>query len=282
MMILRAFGKAAVICGLLGSLGAWSVSCQAGPTTFQVAQGWSLLETDPTQSSFEGLGNLKGVPLGTYNFGTAPDGNMVGTVNTGMTDTIIQRLQTATAPTQMAGASATINIQMVALQLETVNQVNYLGNGMNNYFITLDPSMASTGTMTITWNANGLSGTYSTNLNLDFDIHVGSLTGTVVNTGGTIINLTSSGTLWSNTPPSGATVLPDVNQYLSGTSGDPSQDFWDNTSPFKEMAAGNQIGSDDAGLPLAVPEPSSIAMLSLGCLGVAAVARRRWGAATKA
>jgi PEP-CTERM motif len=272
-MITRSFRNAA-ICGLMGIFGLVMASAESR-AAFQVAQGWDLFETDPTGTTFPGLGNLMGVPLGSFNFGTAPDGTVVGNQLTGPTDTIIKRLQTATAPTMTAGASATINIQMLALQLQTVSPVNFMGLGLNNYFITLDPNAASTGTMTITWNASGLGGTLSSSINVDFDIRIGSLNGTVVNPGGTTLTLTSSGTAWSDLPPAGALQIRDVNRFLSGVANDPTQDFWVNPGPIVEMHPNGATHSAIEAGSTIVPEPSSIVMLSLGVLGVGTVAWRR-------
>jgi PEP-CTERM motif len=267
-----------VSCAFFG-LAAFLMAPGEGQAAFQVAQGWDLFQTETAGTSFPGLGNLMGVPLGAFNFGTAPDGAVVGPQFTGATDTIIKRLQTATAPTQTAGASATINIQMVALQLETVAPVaGFMGiPGANNYFITLDPNTPSTGTMTITWNASGLGGTFSSSLNVDFDIHVGSLNGMVINPGGTQLTLTSTGTTWSDLPPPGATDIRDVNKFLSGVANDPTQDFWVNPGPIVEThPTGAMHTADEAGtMPAAVPEPASVLMLGMGTISLGICGWRR-------
>jgi hypothetical protein len=100
----------------------------AGDAT--VAPGWDLFATDPTGTSFPGLGNLHGVPLGTFDFDNF-FGRGIGVQNVGNTDTIIERLLAATS------VSGPIPITLVALQLETVAPVNFAGNGLDNYFITL-------------------------------------------------------------------------------------------------------------------------------------------------
>ncbi len=56
-----------------------------------VTAGYDLFQTVAADTSFPGLGNLMGVPLGTFNFGGGP-------VNTGLTDTIVQRLFDVSVP----------------------------------------------------------------------------------------------------------------------------------------------------------------------------------------
>src|SRR5215469_10819632 len=108
--------------------------CRAA-TTFQVAQGWDLFQTDPTGTTFPGLGNLMGVPLGTFDFDNT-FGRNIGVQNVGNTDTIIERdsIALGAAP---GPSPATIPIAMDALHLETVVPVNFNGNGLDTYFVTL-------------------------------------------------------------------------------------------------------------------------------------------------
>jgi hypothetical protein len=91
-----------------------------------IAPGFDLFETIPADTTFTGLGNLMGVPLVTFNFG-----GTVGVQNTGATDTIIQRTAAATVASPPGTATA-ISIAVVALQLETVTPVNFMGDGLNN------------------------------------------------------------------------------------------------------------------------------------------------------
>ena len=86
--------------------------------------GWNCFDT-VSGTVYNGL-LLEGVPLGTFDFGSGP-------VSVGNTDTIIQRLGTVNA------SGGTMSISVVALQLQTVNQVN-LGAGLGYYFATLDTS----------------------------------------------------------------------------------------------------------------------------------------------
>jgi len=258
-----------IVPGLLGIVSVLSSPVAIlADSTFVVAPGFDLFETDPQSTSFDGLGSLQGVPLGTFNFGGS-----VGTVATGQTDTIIQRLTTATASSMSAGATATVNINVVALQLETVNPVNFMGNGVDQYFVTLDPNKASTGSLTITWNANGLSGTFATSLDLDLDFRKGSLTGTVLNPGGTIFTLASSGTNWSDLPPTGAVLIDGANRYLSGTLNDPTKDFFNNPGPAISSYWDQEVAAIQPNSSL--PEPSTLALAGLGLVGLAICALHR-------
>ncbi len=260
-----------LIFSLVGVLAALAASgrSEAG-TTFMVAEGWDLFETVPVETQFTGLGPLMGVPLGTYDFDTT-FGRNIGVQNVGLTDTIIERDGVAIAPTQTAGASATIPIAMDRLQLETVSPVNFAGNGVANYYITLNPTVASTGTMTITWNSTGLGGTFSSTLDVNFEIHMGALNGAVVDTGS--LTLTSSGTSWSDLPPPGAFQITNANQFLSGTAGDRTQDFWP-VPPFTEQEPGaTHVVTDTSNGT--IPEPASLVLLGSGILGIGALTWRR-------
>ena len=79
-----------------------------------VLAGFDLFTTVPgTQVNLgpAGIQPFQGVPLGTFNFGTGP----IATFNT---DTIVQRQGNATV------GSPTVPIQLIALQLMSVNQFN--------------------------------------------------------------------------------------------------------------------------------------------------------------
>jgi hypothetical protein len=225
---------------------------QAAP--FCVLPGYDLLQTDPTGTIFMGV-NFKGVPLGTFDFGKGP-------VATGLTDTIVQRLQTATAP---GGGSSTINIQLVALQLESVTPVNG-----HNLFATLDQQQASTGAMTINFNGAGTGGTFSSFFDVFFDLHVDSLNGPLAMPP-VDLQLSSSGDAWGRTPPAGAEIIDGVNNHLDGK--DNVWDFWvpgevqhDASGAAKHLVKGALTG---------VPEPSTMAFLMAGLMAGGGFARRR-------
>src|ERR1700737_2000421 len=87
-----------------------------------VAAGWDLFQTVSPGTTFGGQ-EFEGVPLGSYDFGA-------GAQPTANTDTIVHRLSAANAP------STTINIELTALQLKSVNPTDF-GLGPDFYYITL-------------------------------------------------------------------------------------------------------------------------------------------------
>jgi len=230
-----------------------------------------------------------GVPLGTYNFDTISSGGsnngyMAGVQNVGNTDTIVERL----SPVTVSGG--TTPLQLVALQLETVSAVTIAGLGTGNLFVTLTPGAPETGSMTI--NSND---TFTSTLNITFDVHFGSLTGTTIATGLTD-TLNGSG-FWSHTAPPGSVLIPGVNYLLNGmplpsnpsvwSDGDPTTDFWPAGGPIvpgqpwiplTEPEAGGQHSVD----PTIVPEPNTAMVSALAAvigLAYAGWNRRRRGAA---
>jgi hypothetical protein len=263
----RVIGRAMVCAAVSLALG--SAAARAG-TTFDVAAGFDLFETTTgTVFNFPVAGPtpLMGVPLGTFDFDNLLGRNL-GVQNTGQTDTIIERNTAAIPSTPVAGSSATIDLTMLALQLETTTPIN-IGNGLHNYFITLQAGVASTGSMTITWDATGLSGTFTSTLNVNFDIRQDSLTGTIV--GSESLALSNTGDSWSTIPQPGAVQIPGANIYLSGTTGDRSQDFWPGI-PFTEAhpGQGQHVATDAL-----VPEPASLALFGVGAVIVGARRLRR-------
>jgi hypothetical protein len=219
-----------------------------------VAAGYDLFSTDASGTTFEGA-NFQGVPLGTYNFG-----GMIGVQNVGNTDTIVQRLSDVTTP-------GTTMLVMDALQLETVAPTSLGGGPVGNYFITLQSTdgtgPASVGSMTINSGPN----TFSSTLDVYFDVHFGSLNGAIVAQSNFI--LTSADTTWSHNAPAGSLLINGVNNLLDGT--DTSQDFW--PTPFTETESGATHTVD----PASVPEPSVAIGLctSLAGLGLVYLRQRK-------
>jgi hypothetical protein len=231
-----------------------------------VAAGYDLFETT-TGSSYGPLGPLVGVPLGTFNFGG-------GSVATGNADTIVQRVSPVTVPA--AGDTGMTGLVVNALQMETATPIN-LGNGLNNYFVTLTPTAASTGMMNITF-ASTAGGTFTSTLDIFFDVHQGALNGPVVLSSEAV--LSNSGAPWERIPPPGAVVIDGVNHNLDGK--DMNQDFWPgvpNPNPNGQLGI---VTESNSGLSethvvttATTPEPSTWIMLVTAGLIVPAYAR--WG-----
>jgi hypothetical protein len=191
-----------------------------------VLPGYDLFETTDG-TNLNGI-PLQGVPLGSYNFGGS-----IGVQSVGNADTIVQRLQTATAPS-VPGTAPTINLQMLALQMETVTPVD-LGAGLNNYFVTLQSvrgGPATTGMMDITF-ANSAGGTFNSFFDVFYDIRVGALNGPIVNSSD--LTLTGTANTWSRTPPPSAVTINGVNIDLNGVNS--NSDFWP-TPPVTESHPG--------------------------------------------
>jgi len=232
-----------------------------------VLAGFDLFETRPgtlvnvaPPGEPADLQPFKGVPLGSFNFGTG----LIATFNT---DTIVQRLGNATV------ASPTVPIQMVALQLMSVNQFNF--GGVNGFlFVTLQSArvgggQASTGTLTITFGPEGIPhGTFDSTLDVFFDIRFGALDGPIVFSN--MLTLRSEDVPWSHFPPFGAVLIQGVNFPLNGQN--QLNDFFP-VGPFKEDKP--EDGARHFVATATTPEPTTIFLLGAGLAGVAAKLRMR-------
>ena len=257
-----------------------------------VLPGWDLFQTvasityDNSPPLY--LGNLQGVPLNQFDFATvaassgspSPYLGPSGYVSVGLTDTIVQRMQTVTPGTPgNVTAQDTTSLTVEALQLQSVNPIPALGD--QYAFVVLDPNIAfpSTGSMSIFNN-----GTYQSTLNVYFDIYAGSslaeaLTTTPVATDQELMFTSAAPAYWSDTAPGGANpafLIAGVNYLLDGS--DTSEDFWPNGSsdpsscvPFGEAALLAAHGIDVT----QTPEPSSLALLGLGVVSLLACDWRR-------
>jgi len=164
--------------------------------------------TDFDFGGFAGLGlvELEGRPLGSFDFGGGPE-------LLPNTDTIVQRLQQAT------NALPTIPIEIVALQLQSVNPID-IGNGPEHILIDLNTPIG--GQMTI----NGLGvegdphGTFDSLLDFDFIVS-GTISGFL---GVLPTSLSSSGTTWRHQPAPGEPLIAGVNHKLNGVN--EQNDFW--------------------------------------------------------
>ena len=195
------------------SLAPWTVNQPGYSQTITASGGTAPLTytVTPTPTGAP----LTEVPLGSDYLQTQPGtsynfGGSIGVVNftglpigPGLTDTIVQRQQNAfVAP---GGTAAPIPIQLVALSLESTAPVN-VGGSFFDVFVTLDPSDASTGTMTIAANAAGTGGTFNATLDVYFDatfVPTGSGT-TMTIPGEEVFN--NTGSSWSSTITAGTAV----------------------------------------------------------------------------
>lgn len=251
------------------TLGAAVFAQPAAKADFTVLKGYNLFATVSSETSFDfgtingsAIGNqsLMGVQLGTYNFGS-------GAVNVDNADTIIQRTQDVTAPGLGTGTTALI---VNALQLETVG-VGDIGGTIGHLFITLDPNVASTGSMDITFNSAGTGGTFTSTLNLTLDISFGNSLATSKTLETAVsLTLTNSDATWGRIAPAGAYELNGINYKLDGS--DTNNDFW----PGGNLTDGNGGADQDTVAAASVPEPSTGLLGTLGVMtGLAFAALKR-------
>jgi hypothetical protein len=262
---------------LMAAAGLIGLSMATRVAADTVNAGWDLFQTE-TGTMFDGVA-FSGVPLGTsFTFpATNPEGNPINprNPNLGPTDTIIERTQNVTAA---PGGSGTTPLVMDALQLVTTAPVAAgtfgPGTAAGNYYITLQSGVASTGTMTINF-ANPtpgappptqpIGGTFTSTLDVNYDLRFGSLTGTIVATGSVTLTSTSP-TAWSHYPAPSDVQIVNVNSFLNGNSH--SNDFFlvSTLPPLTEKEPGAVHVVADAGSPLFVPEPSSLVSASISLI----------------
>jgi hypothetical protein len=256
-MILPAVRKALVVATL--SIGVAAASNLVNP-------GYDLFQTLPG-TTFGGA-PFTGVPIGNFNFGGS-----IGTKNTGITDTIVQRKDPATA------SSPAISTEMLMLQLMSTVPTNF-GLGVDFYFITLQSARggpASTGRMTIGFGPEAPPGsphgTFDSFFDVFFDVRKGALNGPIALSD--TLRLTSQGVPWNHFPPAGALQITGVNAFLNGT--DRLTDFWP-IGPFHED---HPTGAIHNVTETPLPEPGSLALIAIGalvCLGRGILSRRQHAA----
>jgi hypothetical protein len=236
-----------------------------------VGLGSDYLASIPGASTFPGLGTLNGVPLGPA---------------TGNTNIIVRRQADAIFPGAPPATAPAIPSVLSSLQLVTTTPVNFAGNGLDNYFVTLQSARGgpdSVGGMTITLGAldDGTAanpeGTFSSFFDVFFDIRKSSLAGPIVFSSDLV--LTNSGPSWDATNPTGAFIVTGLvgnqNANLHTNKLSTQMDFFPVGTFSSFFPNGAVFTTQQASA--AVPEPAtmSLALIGLGFAGIAGVRRRR-------
>jgi hypothetical protein len=234
-----------------------------------VILGSDYLTTIAAGTTFPGLGNLMGVPLG----GLA-----------GNADTVVQREADAVFPSGPVSTAPAISIALAALQLETVAPVNP-GPGLDFYFITLQSARggpASMGSMTITLTsaddgtAANPEGTFSSSIDVFFDIRKGSLSGPIISS--TDLVLSNSSTAWDATNPPGANIVSGpvgtfaANLHTGKASN--QMDFFP-VGPFNESHPSGAVHAVQESNASLVPEPGTSLLFGAGLLALAGLLKRK-------
>jgi hypothetical protein len=270
-MRFRGFRKALAGAVLAGTALLVSTSVgRADPLT--VNQGYDLLITLPG-TKYLGV-PMTGVPLNTFDFGSGP-------VSVGaQTDTIVHRLADASAT---PGGTATIPIEIAALQLVTTAPTTFAGNlPLAIYYATLQSARggpASTGSMDITFDPSSTPtdqfGTFSSFFDIFFDLRVGSPMGQIVFSNTDPKHFVTTGAKWTHIAPQPGTFLIDgVNNKLNGQS---------NQNDFFPLGSVMHVAPDAMHI-VSVPEPASFVMTGLGgliCFAGYSRQRRRIALAAK-
>jgi hypothetical protein len=158
-------------------------------------------------------------------------------------------------------------IAVVALQLQTVNQVSLGGGPVGYYFATLDTSQPNSGVLTIdSFPSGGSPGTFHDDFVVYFDIRYGAINGPIVAEPAplTLYIDPGDGDWWPTLPPSSP---PLMHHYPDGP------------PPWTDLHVVT-IDPDvsdsivDGFYPVGVPEPSSLALLCCGVLSLAL--KTRW------
>ncbi len=226
--------------------------------------GFNLFHTEPGSSFFFGnpvpntqFVDFEGDPFGIFDFG---DGN--GLVFVSDTDTIVERIQ----PANLGGGSDTIDIEIVALQLVSIAPVDLgFGAGFEDIFIGLNTSSPSfQSTMTITDTGEGQPhGAFDSTLNFSFDV-TGSIGGFYATLEKTI---TATNQDWQH-EPTGSLLIGGINHLLNTF--DETNDFWPDGLVIHDDGTDTAIHKTRA-----TPEPTSLALLVVGGLGIAWRRRKR-------
>lgn len=252
----------------LGLVVAVAVSATPGisQADYIIEPGFDLFKTVTANINLPGLGIVpfQGVPLVSYDFeGSA------GVKNTGNTDTIVERINQAS----VAGPAQNdvIAIEIVALQLKSVNQIN-LGAGLGYHYATLQSASTSSGTADINFISQN-AGVFDSNFTVYFDIRFGSLTGTILASASK--TFTATNVPWAREPIDDLAIkIPTVNYLLNGST--PDRDFWPPTAQH-DAGDGSQHNVS-TGISIVIPTVSEWGLIIMAVLlltvGAVAIQRR--------
>ena len=130
--------------------------------------------------------------------------------------------------------------------------------------------------MDITFDVTGDAGTFDSLINVDYDIRFSAVKlmdptpddiTSLSKVGEGILPLTSGDSLWNRNHPFNALLINGINHNLNGV--DLGMDFWglpEETHPS---------GATHNPIPSTVPEPTTIALLGIGLVGLAGAEVRR-------
>jgi hypothetical protein len=235
-----------------------AVLIMAGSDYLQTTEG-TYLDFDFPGSPVPGLGivDFIGKPIGPGN-----------------TDTIVKRLDDADLPNN--GDNGTIDIEMVALSLRSVDPVN-IGGTFFDLGIVLASGFPSIGQMVITLDdILGVSGTFESFFDVFFDVELylaGTDTLVQTITGLDPLHLQGSGQ-WGSNPPPGAVILP-------GTYGDLDANLHNAPDPdYYDFFIEGEIIEEHPGVGVhraktaTIPEPNVILLFAFGLFGIAARMRK--------
>lgn len=194
---MRTRRRALLLTVLLLPLGGLSPAAGA-PKAPVVAPGYDLFATpDGSRVAIDAavagvpLLTFRGVPLGSFDFGR------LGVRSVGTADTVVQRLDQATA------ASPRVRIELVGLLLESTN--------VPGWFVTLQSArsatdvpvaalgLPSTGHLDIAFDRVGKSGTLTSELLVNYDVRRGAPDGPIVFSGGTGMGFVATDIVWQRT-----------------------------------------------------------------------------------